>query len=201
MSIFIVIACAFSLFVSVIKGTTEDVTQSILSSPQAAVELCFTLMGTMAFWGGVMRVAERSGLVAKIALIFKPILNRVFRDINPDGEAFGAIVMNISANMLGLGNAATPLGIKAVKELVKEQNANATATRSIITLVVINTASIQLLPTTIATIRQAHGSNHPMAILAPVLLTSAIALIIGLLAISLCDTFSKTKNKQGTGNE
>lgn len=201
MSIFIVISCILSLLISMIEGTTDGVTQSILSSPQVAVELCFTLMGTMAFWGGVMKVAEKSGLVTKLATIFKPILKRIFCDINPDGEAFGAIVMNISANMLGLGNAATPLGIKAVKELVKEQNTNGTATRSIITLVVINTASIQLLPTTIATIRQAHGSNQPMSILAPVLLTSAIALIIGLLAISLCDTFSNAKIKQGTDNE
>lgn len=193
----VVISFIISLICSLVSGSSDEVNEAILSSPQAATQLCLTLMGAMAFWGGVMKIAEKSGLVKILAKLFKPLLKRAFKDVDPNGEAFGAIVMNISANLLGLGNAATPLGIKAIKALAKEQNAGKSATKSIITLVVINTASIQLLPTTVATLRQAHGSNQPMAILLPVIVTSAIALSMGLMAISVCDKLGKLSGKAG----
>lgn len=193
MNLFVLISVIASLFASLFPDSGKELSEIIISSPQRAVELTMTLLGTMAFWGGVMNVAEKSGLVKRIAKLFKPLLKRIFIGIDTNGEAFGAIVMNISANLMGLGNAATPLGIKAVTALAKEENTGSTATRNIITLVVINTASIQLLPTTVAALRQAYGSTDSMSILPSVLLTSAIALAMGLVSVFVAEGYSKTR--------
>lgn len=193
MNLFVLISVIASLFASLFSDSGKELSEVIISSPQRAVELTMTLLGTMAFWGGVMNVAEKSGLVKRIAKLFKPLLKRIFIGIDTNGEAFGAIVMNISANLMGLGNAATPLGIKAVTALAKEENTGSTATRNIITLVVINTASIQLLPTTVAALRQAYGSTDSMSILPSVLLTSAIALAMGLVSVFVAEGYSKNR--------
>lgn len=174
------IAAAVSLAAAAIAGKGDELSASILSSAENAVSLSFTLLGAMAFWGGVMRIAEKSGLVNKIARLFRPLLRLLFKGIDENGEAFGAIVMNVSANLMGLGNAATPLGIKAMKALSKEENAHEAATANMVTLVVLNTASLQLLPTTIATLRASYGSAAPLDILPSILFSALCALAVGI---------------------
>lgn len=195
MTVFICLSVLIALIFGIAGSNTEAVSDALLSSPQSAVELTIKLLGAMAFWGGVMKVAEKSGMVNKLSKLSAPLLKRLFHGIDENGEAFGAIVMNITANLMGLGNAATPLGLKAITALAKEEKAKESATRNMITLVVLNTASIQLLPTTVATLRQAHGSENPMEILPPVLFTSAVALAVGLSLVFLLDKSDKGSDR------
>lgn len=147
-------------------------------------------------WGGLMKIAEKSKLTDKIAVAFRPLARLLFKDIDLNGKAFHAICLNVTANMLGLGNAATPLGIEAMKALEKEDNACGTASRNMVVFTVLNTASITLIPTTAASLRSKHGSEAPMDILPCVLITSAAALAIGLVTAVILDGFGKTGVKK-----
>ena len=193
MSLFISVSILLSLVFSAALGQISELSNNILTASEGAVKLTLTLLGSMAFWGGVMRIAEKSGFTKKLAVLFRPILRKLFAGIAVDGKAFNSIVMNITANIIGMGNAATPLGIKAIKELAKEEGATAYATRNIIAFVVINTASIQLIPTTVATLRAAHGSSVPMEILPSVIVTSCVALFVGLTLVFILDGVFKNR--------
>lgn len=193
MSVFISVSILLSLVFSAALGQISELSNIILTASEGAVKLTLTLLGSMAFWGGVMRIAEKSGLTKKLAVLFRPILRKLFAGIAVDGKAFNSIVMNITANIIGMGNAATPLGIKAIKELAKEEGATDNATRNIIAFVVINTASIQLIPTTVATLRAAHGSSVPMEILPSVIVTSCVALFVGLTMVFILDGVFKNR--------
>lgn len=193
MSVFISVSILLSLVFSAAHGQISELSNNILTASEGAVKLTLTLLGSMAFWGGVMRIAEKSGFTKKLAVLFRPILRKLFAGIAVDGKAFNSIVMNITANIIGMGNAATPLGIKAIKELAKEEGATDYATRNIISFVVINTASIQLIPTTIATLRAAHGSSVPMEILPSVIVTSCVALFVGLTLVFILDGVFKNR--------
>ena len=135
-------------------------------------------------WSGFMRIAKDCGLIDKLSRLCAPLLRRLYPDVDVESDAFRYISMNISANLLGLGNAATPLGLNAMKEL-KKQNPTDTASDSMLTFVLMNTASIQLLPTTVAALRKSYGSQHPFDILLCVWITSALALTAGLLSSKL----------------
>lgn len=193
MSVFISVSILLSLVFSAALGQISELSNNILTASEGAVKLSLTLLGSMAFWGGVMRIAEKSGFTKKLAVLFRPILRKLFAGIAVDGKAFNSIVMNITANIIGMGNAATPLGIKAIKELAKEEGATDYATRNIIAFVVINTASIQLIPTTVATLRAAHGSSVPMEILPSVIVTSCVALFVGLTLVFILDGVFKSR--------
>lgn len=193
MSVFISVSILLSLVFSAAHGQISELSNNILTASEGAVKLTLTLLGSMAFWGGVMRIAEKSGFTKNLAVLFRPILRKLFAGIAVDGKAFNSIVMNITANIIGMGNAATPLGIKAIKELAKEEGATDYATRNIISFVVINTASIQLIPTTIATLRAAHGSSVPMEILPSVIVTSCVALFVGLTLVFILDGVFKNR--------
>ena len=169
-----------SIAVSVFTGTSGQLTEAVLTEPVNAVELCIYLCGGMCFWGGLMRIAERSGLTDVLAKGFSFILGGLFRDIDTNGRAFHAICMNITANLLGLGNAATPLGIRAATRMA--EGCGGVASDELCRLVVLNTASIQLLPTTVAAVRSAHGCAAPFDILPSVWLSSALSVAAGLLA-------------------
>ncbi|HJB25607.1 MAG TPA: spore maturation protein A [Firmicutes bacterium] len=172
------------VFLSVVfgflTGRMGEVSNAALDGGMQAVTLSIKLMGAMCLWSGVMKIAERSGLTKKLAKLLSPILKLLFRGIKPDSKAAQAISMNMIANFLGLGNAATPLGISAMKELSKVSLETGTASNHMVTFVVLNTASIQLIPTTIATLRLAHGSAAPMEILPAVWLCSALSVTVGI---------------------
>ena len=190
-AIFIIISIFFSFF----TGKISELSNSILGSGKTAIELCLILAGSMAVWGGIMRIAEKSGITKKAAKIFYPLSKLLFKGINPKGKAFNAICMNITANILGLGNAATPLGIEAMQELKKEEKTNTYASRNMVMFTVINTASIQVIPATIATLRLEHNSKNPLEILPAILITSLFALIVGISMVYIFDFIGKGGNK------
>lgn len=171
-----------SFIASVITGSTRELTEAVLSEPVNAVELCIYLCGGMCFWGGLMRVAEKSGLTEKLAAVFAVIIGGLFKGIDKQGRAFKAICMNITANLLGLGNAATPFGIEAMKALAEEEKAGNTATPSMIIFTVINTASLTLIPSTALSLRMKYGSADPLEIVPAVWITSAAALLVSVTA-------------------
>lgn len=171
-----------SFIASVITGSTRELTDAVLSEPVNAVELCIYLCGGMCFWGGLMRVAEKSGLTEKLAAVFAVLIGGLFKGIDKQGRAFKAICMNITANLLGLGNAATPFGIEAMKALAEEEKAGDTATPSMIIFTVINTASLTLIPSTALSLRMKYGSADPLEIVPAVWITSAAALLVSVTA-------------------
>ncbi len=171
-----------SFIASVITGSTRELSEAVLSEPVNAVELCIYLCGGMCFWGGLMRVAEKSGLTEKLAAVFAVLIGGLFKGIDKQGRAFKAICMNITANLLGLGNAATPFGIEAMKALAEEEKAGDTATPSMIIFTVINTASLTLIPSTALSLRMKYGSADPLEIVPAVWITSAAALLVSVTA-------------------
>lgn len=182
---------AAMLIISAILGAVQDniseVSSAALNSCVEAVELCIYLTGGMCMWGGVMRVAEKAGVTDVLARLFRPLLKHIFKGLDTSGKAFHAICMNITANLLGLGNAATPLGLEAMKRLEEEEGENEITSRNMVLFVVLNTASITLIPTTAASLRLKHGSEAPMEILPCVLITSACALLVGLVIAAILD--------------
>ena len=173
-----------SLLFSLIGGDASALGDGIMESASGAVELLLSITGMLCMWSGFMRIAADSGLIDKLSRLFAPLLRRLYPDVEPNSEAFRYISMNISANLLGLGNAATPLGLNAMKALRKQHDSD-TASDSMVIFVVMNTASIQLLPTTVAALRKSFGSEHPFDILLCVWLTSALALTVGLASAKL----------------
>lgn len=168
-----------SLLFGILTGNIGQVGTAALDGAAAAVELCLSMAGVICLWTGVMEVMNRCGLSAHLARLFRPILRHLLPQSSKDDETLSAISANISANLLGLGNAATPLGIRAAKRMA--WGAGGTATDELCRLVVLNTASIQLLPTTIAGVRAAHGCRTPFDILPAVWLSSVLSVTAGLL--------------------
>ncbi len=177
-------------------GNIDSVCDSALNSCVEAVDLFFYLLGGMCMWGGLMRIAERSGITDMLSELFKPLLRHIFKGIDLNGKAFHAICMNITANLLGLGNAATPLGLEAMRRLEQEEHTGDVTSRNMIMFVVLNTASITLIPTTAASLRIRHGSAAPMEILPCVLITSALALAAGLISASVLDGIRPKRRKR-----
>ena len=169
---------------SLVSGSLPQLSTGILDSAGEAVQLLIAISGMLCMWSGFMRIAKDCGLIEKLSRLFAPILRRLYPDIEPESDAFRYISMNISANLLGLGNAATPLGLNAMREM-KRLSPGDRATDSMVTFVLMNTASIQLIPTTVAALRKSYGSQQPFDILLCVWLTSALALTAGLLSSRL----------------
>lgn len=155
-----------------VTGRLAEVTNAFLGGGGEAVTLSLTLGGAMCLWGGLMRVADKGGLTILLAKVLAPLMRLLFPGLDPSGAACRAMLMNMAANFLGLGNAATPLGLQAMAELQKANPTPHRASNHMITFVVLNTASIQLLPTTVATLRLKLGVAEPFNILPAVWVTS-----------------------------
>ena len=165
--------------------TFKKITNESIKIAGVAVEIALGLIGIMAMWLGVMKVAEEAGLIKKIASFIKPLTKRIFPEVPPDHPAIGSMVMNISANMLGLGNAATPFGLKAMEELNSLNPNKGTATNSMITFLAINTAGLTLIPATAIAVRAASGSSNPTIIIGTTMFAAFCATLTGLLAANL----------------
>lgn len=150
-------------------------TQAIFDGAKNGVTLCFGLISILVFWLGIMRIAEDSGLLQKMAALLRPIVRLLFPDVPKDHPAIGYIMSNMSANILGLGNAATPMGIKAMQELQTLNPDKDTASPAMCTLLALNTASITLIPTTLIAIRMNYNSANPAEIVGTTLIATAIA--------------------------
>lgn len=174
-----------SIICAAATGRMEQLSQAAAEGTDKAVRLLISMTGSMCLWCGLMKIADRSGATGLLSKLFSPVIERLMPDVRRDSAAMRAVSANITANFLGLGNAATPLGIAAMKELHKTNTLKDAPSSSMIVFVVINTASIQLIPSTIAALRQAAGSASPYSILPYVWLSSALALIGGLCAAKL----------------
>lgn len=172
--------------VGAVNGRMDAVSASILQAAIDSVNILLKLIGPMAFWLGVMKIAERSGFSQLVAKGIRPLMTRLFPEVPPHHPAMGAMVMNISANMLGLGNSATPLGIQAMKELQTLNTTPTRATCSMLTFLVINTACITLLPGTLIGYRVAAGSSEPTVIVATTLFATTVAAVVSLTVDRIC---------------
>lgn len=172
-----VIGIVFAMF----NGTMPEVNEAIFNGAKEAVTLCIGLISILVFWLGIMKIAEDAGLLNKLSNLFRPLITRLFPEVPHDHPALGYILSNMMANLFGLGNAATPLGIKAMEEMKRLNGGKKEASRSMITFLAINTSSITLIPTTVIAIRINYNSASPTDIVGPTLIAticSAIGAII-----------------------
>ena len=170
-----------SVIYAMMSGKIEDLNTGIFDSLSSAVELSITFLGTISLWTGIMKIAQNSSIIDKLNKILKPLINFLFPDLRKNKIAKDEISMNMIANILGLGNAATPLGIKAMKTMQKDNTKKDTLTNSMMMLIVINTASIQLIPTNVIAIRTSLNSQDSTAIILPVWIATIIAAFVGVL--------------------
>ena len=171
------------------RGTMAEVSAAALSGASSAVELCLSMVGTLCLWNGVMTVLERSSLGFHLSRALRVILRRLFPKGGQDAETLTALSGNVSANLLGLGNAATPMGIRAATKMA--EGCGGVASNELCRLVVLNTASVQLLPTTVAALRSAAGCQTPLDILPAVWLSSLFSVAAGLGAAKLLERWVK----------
>lgn len=170
-----------SILVAALNGKMEVISQASFEGAKTGITVCFGLLSVLIFWMGIMRIAEKSGLLAVVSRFLSPVVKRLFPDVPKDHPAIGYIISNMSANLLGLGNAATPMGLKAMEELQKLNPNKQVASPAMCTLLAINTASITLIPTTMIAIRMQYGSTNPFEIVGTTILASFIATIAALL--------------------
>ena len=173
---------AASILYSFFNGTYAETVAAGIASCSDTIRLLITLLGIMCFFNGLLKIADRAGITKIIARILQPVLGRLFRDVPPDSEAFGAMTLNITANLLGMGNAATPLGISAMEKLKKQNHNRNTASHAMCLFVILNTSSIQLIPSTILSLRMNYGSGNPFFIVFPMWISSLTGLLVGILA-------------------
>ena len=171
-------------------GKMDSLVNSIMQGAQKSVEIAIYLAGIMAFWLGIMKIAEKSGLVSKIALQLTPIAKKLFPDLPKDSPAIGDIAMNFTANAFGLANAATPIGIKAMKELQKHNIDKNSASNEMCTLLAMNTAGWQIVPTTVLAVLVASGSKNPTEIIFPTLIVTTIAFLSAIVGVKLLEKFT-----------
>lgn len=179
----------FGILVGLLSGNGEIISKAIISSSGSTVTFIIELTGIMCFWCGVMKVAENSGLTEKISKVLKPLLKCIFKEVAKDEKALGAIVMNLTANMLGLSNAATPFGIKAMEEMDKLNKDKGTASNDMALFLVLNATCIQLIPSTIISIRAACNSANPGIIILPTIISTGAAAIVGVICCKILQRY------------
>ena len=189
--IFIIISFSYAIF----SGNLQNLNSSIFDSVESAVNLSITMLGTMCLWSGIMNVAANTNIMKMMNKMLKPIIRFLFPEIKENKKAQNEISMNMVANILGLGNAATPLGLKAMETLQKENKNKEKLSDSMIMLIVINTASIQLIPTTIIAIRSSLGAQNPTSIIVPVWIATICAAIVGIFVTKLLIKYSNKREK------
>ena len=172
-----------SLIFGAWNGRLDAVTEAAMNGADSAIELSLSMAGALCLWSGVMEIMRVCGIADALARCFRPLLRRLLPEASRDPETLAAVSANVSANLLGLGNAATPLGIQAARRMAR--GCGGTASNELCLLVVLNTASIQLLPTTIAAVRSAAGCRSPFDILPAVWVSSVLSVSAGLLAARL----------------
>ncbi|MGE5605991.1 MAG: nucleoside recognition domain-containing protein [Bacteroidota bacterium] len=176
---------------AILQGNAQAVTDAAIESANTAVELSLGLVGVMSLWLGMMKLAEKAGIVNAIGRLLKPIMKRLFPEVPPEHPAMGSMVMNMAANLLGLGNAATPLGIKAMKELQELNPDKDTASNSMCMFLAINTSSVTLIASTVIAYRVAAGSKNPAEIIGPTIIASIFGTLVAIIAAKLLEKFSR----------
>lgn len=187
--ILIIVSIAFAM----ITGNIDRINSSVFESTTTAVELTITMLGTMCLWSGIMEIAAHTSIIDKILNLLRPILKRLFPKVEKDSKEYKEMCMNIVANLLGLGNAATPLGLKAMQTLQQKNKDKKALTDTMAMFIVLNTASLQIIPTTVISIRASLNSTDPTKIIVPVWIATISAAVAGISAIKI---FSKIEEKK-----
>lgn len=183
MNIIWVILITVSMIAAFFSGGLEAVTKAMFDGARAAVEISLFLLGIVSLWLGITRIIEDSGLIHRISHVFKPVMSRLFKNIPPDHPAITSITLNMLANFFGLGNAATPIGIKAMQELQTLNEDKTSLSFEMMLFIVLNTASIQLIPFTVVGILSDFGSANPSGIVLPTICATAISALLALLVL------------------
>lgn len=184
MNLLWLIMICVSIVFAIVTGKLAAFTQALFDGAKSAVEISLFLLGIVSLWLGITRILEDSGLIYRIAHLFRPLICRLFKNIPGDHPSITAITLNVLANLFGLGNAATPLGIKAMQELDGLNEDKGTVTPEMMTFIVINTASIQLIPFSVIGILAGFGHRNPAAVVLPVLIATAISTLTALLVLA-----------------
>lgn len=179
--LFIIISFIYAF----LNGRITEVNNSIFESTKSAVELSLSLLGTICLWNGIMQIASETKIVKHLSKMLNPIMKKIFPDIKKEENVHKEITMNIIANIMGLGNAATPLGLKAMNSLQKKNDDKSKLSNSMAMLIVLNTASIQLIPTTVIAIRSSLGSNNPTAMIIPVWVATICAALAAVISAKI----------------
>ena len=172
-----------SLVIGLLNGKTVELTSAILESAEATIDTCLKIFGTIAVWSGIMKIAEKSGLMNTLQSMSYPLVKLLFPELKRGSKAVNDIALNMTANIIGLGNMATPVGIKAMQEMKKESKRKDKLSTSMVMFLVLNMASIQLIPTTVIGLRMSYGSENSAEIVMPVLIASFISAVFGILAV------------------
>ncbi len=180
---------AIALVVAIFTGKAADVTKASVDSARTAVEISLGLIGIMTLWLGIMRVAEKAGLVSALGRLLRPFSRLLFPEIPPDHPAIGAVILNVAANMLGLSNAATPLGIKAMEELQELNPEKETASNAMVIFMTLNTAGIQFIPATIIGVLAAAGAKNPTAIISTTIVATMCGAVAAVSAAKILQRF------------
>ena len=183
----------FSLIFGALNGTLQSVVNAVLAGAELAVKVALSLIGIMAFWLGLMKIAEKSGLVNLLAKIISPITKFLFDEIEQDNRALGDVAMSFSTNALGLTNAATPIGIRAMEEFQKINKDKTSASNSMCMFLAMNTAGFQLVPATVIAILVGIGYKNPTEIIAPTLLVTSIAFVSAIATAKFAQYITKKK--------
>lgn len=178
-----------SVIFGAINGKLQDVVNAILSGAELSVKVAFSLIGIMAFWLGIMKIAEKSGIIDLITKLIKPIAKWLFNDIPSDNKAVGDIAMSFSANALGLTNAATPIGLKAMQELQEINKDKTSASNAMCMFLAMNTAGFQIIPTTVIAVLVGIGYKNPTEIIAPTLIVTGTAFISAIFIAKILQRF------------
>lgn len=174
-----------SVIYGIINGKINDINSGIFESLESAVELSITFLGTISLWNGIMEIAKNTTLINKLTNMLKPLVKRLFPELKNNIKANQEISINLIANILGLGNAATPLGIKAMKTMQESNDKKEELSNSMMMFILLNTASLQLIPTNVIAIRRSLDSNNPTSIIIPVWVSSIVAALVGIFFVKI----------------
>ncbi len=180
---------AISIIIGIFNNTLNDVVNAMLSACNTAVKISFSLIGIMAFWLGIMRIAEKSGLVQILSKLLNPIAKILFKEIKKDSPVIGDITMSVAANALGLTNAATPIGLKVMQELQAENPKKETATDSMCMFLGMNTAGFQIIPATVIAVLVGVGAKNPSEIILPTLVVTTLSFLVAIVTALILRRF------------
>jgi spore maturation protein A len=180
---------ALGIIIGLITGKADLISKSVVKAVDSPVQLVIGMIGMMCLWCGVMRVAEKSGLTDMLAKILRPMLKIIFRKAGKDNKALGAIVMNLTANMMGLSNAATPFGIKAMKEMQRLNHDKDRASDDMCLFLVLNAACIQIVPATVISVRAACNSQNSGIVIIPAIVATGTAAIVGVICCKILQRY------------
>ena len=174
-----------AIVLSIVQGNLQELISALMNSTQSAIETVLDMMGMLCMWSGFMKIAEESGIVKSVSKKITPIVKFIFPELPRDNEATGHIAMNMTANLLGLGNIATPMGLKAMEKLELYNDNKSRLSNSMMMFIILNTASIQLIPTSVIALRASYNSTNPADIVLPIILASFGSVVVGIILVKL----------------